>query len=87
MCFNESVPVHRAYAYVTLISGDQSPEPGRTLIDCHSLFNGRNITTDYEDMWFASFEAGNEFVHIAVELKEPREITSKYEYLHSIYRI
>lgn len=73
---NEPVKVYRAYAYITEISEDESPE-NKKLIDCKNLFNGRNITTDFEDMWCTSFESGSEFCHIVIEFREPKEITGK----------
>ncbi|KAL0871387.1 hypothetical protein ABMA27_005120 [Loxostege sticticalis] len=75
LCYNESVKVHRAYAYTSFITDDESPDHG-SLIECRSLFSGRNITTDFDDMWCTNFESGTKFCHIVMELREPSEITS-----------
>ncbi|XP_013189673.1 katanin-interacting protein [Amyelois transitella] len=72
MCDNDPVRVHRAYAYTA--SASESPPPPTSLIECHSLFNGRNITTDFDDMWCTSF-ANNKYCHLVMEMKEPTEIT------------
>lgn len=68
--------VHRAFAYTSFISDDESPEH-TGLIECKSLFSGRNISTDFDDMWCTNFAAGSKFCHIVMELREPSEITSK----------
>ncbi|XP_072945036.1 protein KATNIP homolog [Epargyreus clarus] len=73
LCYNESVKVHRAYAYMSHISDDR--EEG-LLLDCHSLLNGRNITTCLDDMWCTTFVPGTKFCHIVLDFKEPTEITS-----------
>ncbi|KAF9799613.1 hypothetical protein SFRURICE_018800 [Spodoptera frugiperda] len=75
LCYNEPVKIHRAYAYTSFITEDQSQEHSN-LLECKSLFNGRNITTDFEDMWCTNFSTGNKFCHIVMELMEPTEITS-----------
>lgn len=75
LCYNESVKVHRAFAYLSFITEEEAPEHGG-LIECKSLFSGRNITTDFEDMWCTSFASGTKFCHIVMELREPAEITS-----------
>ncbi|KAH9639635.1 hypothetical protein HF086_010042 [Spodoptera exigua] len=75
LCYNEPVKIYRAYAYTAFITEDQAPEHSN-LIECKSLFNGRNITTDFEDMWCTNFAAGNKFCHIVMELAEATEITS-----------
>ncbi|KAM3965817.1 protein KATNIP homolog [Aphomia sociella] len=72
--YNESIKVHRAYAYTAPITDDQMPEHGG-LIECKTLFNNRNITTDFDDMWCTHFPAGR-CCHIVMELREPTEITS-----------
>ncbi|CAH0588915.1 unnamed protein product [Chrysodeixis includens] len=75
LCYNESIKIHRAYAYTAFITEDQAPEHS-SLIDCKALFSGRNITTDFEDMWCSNFATGNKFCHIVMELVESTEITS-----------
>ncbi|CAH0400997.1 unnamed protein product [Chilo suppressalis] len=75
MCYNEPITVYRAYAYCSYINDEQTPDRS-DLIECKSLFSGRNITTDFEDMWCTSFEPGVKFCHIVMELREPMEITS-----------
>ncbi|CAG9788853.1 unnamed protein product [Diatraea saccharalis] len=75
MCYNEPVKVYRAYAYCSYINDEQPPDRG-DLIECKSLFSGRNISTDFEDMWCTSFEPGVKFCHIVMEFREPKEITS-----------
>lgn len=77
MCYNNIVKVYRAFAYKALISEDQGAEHS-SLIECKDLFNGRNISTEFADMWCVEFECGTEFCHIVLELKEPTEITSKF---------
>ncbi|KOB67124.1 Uncharacterized protein OBRU01_18537 [Operophtera brumata] len=74
LCYNDPVKVYRAYAYKALISEDQGPSS--SLIECKHLFNGRNISDEFEDMWCTEFDAGAEFCHIVLELKEPSEVTS-----------
>ncbi|XP_047031742.1 katanin-interacting protein-like [Helicoverpa zea] len=75
LCYNEPIKVHRAYAYTAFITEDQAPEHS-SLIECKSLFNGKNITTDFEDMWCTNFATGTKFCHIVMELLETTEITS-----------
>ncbi|XP_028178401.1 protein KIAA0556-like [Ostrinia furnacalis] len=75
LCYNESVKVHRAYAYTSFITDEETPDPG-SLMECKSLFSGRNITTDFDDMWCTNFASGTKFCHIIMELREPSEITS-----------
>ncbi|XP_049875890.1 katanin-interacting protein-like [Pectinophora gossypiella] len=76
LCYNDAVPIHRAYAYTTYISEeDESPE-NPAIAECKNLFNGRNISTDFEDMWCTNFSPGLKYVHIVMELREPSEITS-----------
>ncbi|CAB3234277.1 unnamed protein product [Arctia plantaginis] len=75
LCYNEPITIQRVYAYTAFISEDQMPEHNQ-IIDCKKLFNGRNITTDFEDMWCSNFETGEKFCHIVMELLEPTEITS-----------
>lgn len=84
LCYNEPVTIQRAYAYTAFISEDQISEHNQ-LIDCKKIFNGRNITTDFEDMWCSNFETGEKFCHIVMELLEPTEITSKlFMYLRTL---
>ncbi|XP_052755156.1 protein KATNIP homolog isoform X2 [Galleria mellonella] len=71
--YNESVKLHRAFAYTAPITDEQPPEHG--LIECKNLFNGRNITTDFDDMWCTNLPSGR-YCHIVMELREPTEITS-----------
>ncbi|XP_073961284.1 protein KATNIP homolog [Choristoneura fumiferana] len=73
MCYSEPVPIHRAYAYTSHISNEHA-DSGKFL-ECKSLFNGNNISTEFEDMWCTNFVAGTMFCHIIMELHEPREIT------------
>ncbi|KAI5638467.1 hypothetical protein NE865_08933 [Phthorimaea operculella] len=75
---SEPVVIHRAYAYTTYITDDieGSTPHDAALIECKNLFNGRNITTDFEDMWCTNFSPGLKYVHIVMELKETSEITS-----------
>ncbi|KAL4707890.1 hypothetical protein ACJJTC_010325 [Scirpophaga incertulas] len=75
MCYNDPVRVYRAYAYLSSI-GEEELLIESALLDCKSLFNGRNITTDFDDMWCVSFAPGAKFCHIVMELREPAEITS-----------
>ncbi|XP_059048687.1 katanin-interacting protein-like [Achroia grisella] len=72
--YNELINVHSAFAYTALINMDEQPAE-HNLIECKSLFNGRNITTDYDDMWCTSLPA-DRYCHIVMELREPTEITS-----------
>lgn len=84
LCYNEPITIQRAYAYTAFISEDQISEHNQ-LIDCKKIFNGRNITTDFEDMWCSNFETGEKFCHIVMELLEPTEITSKlFMYLRTL---
>ncbi|CAH2044044.1 unnamed protein product, partial [Iphiclides podalirius] len=73
--YNKPVKVHRAFAYTAYIS-DDTMEEGGGLIDCRNLFNGNNITTDFNDMWCTNFSPGTKFCHIVVEFNEPTEISS-----------
>jgi hypothetical protein len=77
MGYNEPVKVHRAFAYTAPVGEDQ-PAELPVCLDCKSLFNGRNITTDFDDMWCTSFTPGDKFCHIVMDLGEPREITGHY---------
>lgn len=76
LCYSEPVPIHRAYAYTSRIS-DENADSGKFL-DCKNLFNGRNISTEFEDMWCTNFVAGTMFCHIVMELHEPNEITCEF---------
>ncbi|XP_061718879.1 katanin-interacting protein-like [Cydia pomonella] len=73
LCYSSTIRVHRAYAYTSHISEDRL-DPSK-LLDCKSLFNGRNISTDFEDMWCTNFVSGSMFCHIVMELPETSEIT------------
>lgn len=75
LCYNEPIPPHRAYAFTTYATED--PDAATSgLLECKSLFSGRNITTEFDDMWCTSLE-NNKFCHIVIELREPSEITSE----------
>ncbi|KAJ0174511.1 hypothetical protein K1T71_009619 [Dendrolimus kikuchii] len=74
-CYNDKLQIQHAYAYTCFISENETPEH-TALLDCSTLFNGRNITTDYEDMWCANFMSGDKFCHIVMELQQICEITS-----------
>lgn len=79
LCYNKSVKIHRAYAYLSFISNEESsPNEQGPLIECKNLFNGRNISTEFEDMWCTNFSPETKFCHIVMELIEPSEITSRY---------
>ncbi|XP_030026021.2 katanin-interacting protein isoform X1 [Manduca sexta] len=71
--YTERVKVHRAYAYTTNLSEEQTLEGG--LIECAALFNGRNVSANFDDMWCTNFDMGNKFCHVVMELKEFSEIT------------
>ncbi|CAG4991274.1 unnamed protein product [Colias eurytheme] len=74
LCNNNPVTIIRGYAYTSfIVENEANFEHG--LIECKSLFNGRNITTEFEDMWCTNFMPGNNYCHIIMELKEPTEIT------------
>ncbi|XP_047992808.1 katanin-interacting protein-like [Leguminivora glycinivorella] len=73
LCYSSTIHIHRAYAYTSHISEDRV-DPSK-LLDCKSLFNGRNISTDFEDMWCTNFVSGSMFCHIVMELPETSEIT------------
>ncbi|CAH0725563.1 unnamed protein product, partial [Brenthis ino] len=74
LCNNESIRVHRAYAYTSDINEEEIPDQG--YIDCKSLFNGNNITTDSDDMWCIDFSPGSKLAHIVMEFAEPTEVSS-----------
>ncbi|XP_045537257.1 protein KATNIP homolog [Papilio machaon] len=73
--YNKPVAVQRTYAYTAYISDERMDECD-SVVDCRSLFNGTNITTQFEDMWCTNFAPGTKFCHIVVELQEPTVITS-----------
>ncbi|XP_026321262.1 protein KIAA0556-like isoform X2 [Hyposmocoma kahamanoa] len=76
LCYNKPVKIHRAYAYLSFISDEESsPHEQGPLIECKNLFNGRNISTEFKDMWCTNFSP-EQFCHIVMELIEPNEITS-----------
>ncbi|XP_034834983.1 protein KATNIP homolog isoform X1 [Maniola hyperantus] len=75
LCNNNSIEVRRAHAYTTHISDELSPTHN-SYIDCKSLFSGKNITTELDDMWCTNFAPGSKFCHIVMEFVEPTEITS-----------
>ncbi|XP_041982412.1 katanin-interacting protein-like [Aricia agestis] len=68
---DQSIPVHRAYAYTAPAEDDRPPHK---LLDCSQLFNGRNVTTDMKDMWCTEFGPGV-YCHVVMELSEPTEVT------------
>ncbi|XP_021207298.1 katanin-interacting protein isoform X2 [Bombyx mori] len=72
---DDPIVVRRAYAYSTFINSAQNSDALDT-VECSALFNARNITTDHEDMWCASFSADTKFCHVVIQLAEPTEITS-----------
>ncbi|XP_050347739.1 protein KATNIP homolog [Nymphalis io] len=74
LCCNESIKIDRAYAYISLINENQTSDFSKYM-DCTSLFNGNNITTEFDDMWCTNFAAA-ECCHIVIEFKKPTEITS-----------
>lgn len=76
-CDNEKLDIQRAYAFTSLINDTESPEQ-TALIDCSALFNGRNISTNYDDMWCTNFMSDDKFCHIVMELQQISEITSKF---------
>ncbi|CAH2250126.1 jg6849 [Pararge aegeria aegeria] len=75
LCNNDRIEVNRAYAYSLNISDDLSPTY-KNFIECKSLFNGNNITTEVGDMWCTKFASGSKFCHIVMEFMVPTEITS-----------
>lgn len=75
LCHNEKLQVEHTYAYTSFITENEISEQ-MTLLDCSSLLNGINITTDFEDMWCTSFMSDTKFCNIVMELKEICEITS-----------
>ena len=82
LCNNESVKINRAYAY-TQLNDDEDSEQG--YMECNSLFNGNNITTDFNNMWCTNFSPGSQCCHIVMEFEKPTEITSKYFYSLMLY--
>ncbi|CAG9564535.1 unnamed protein product [Danaus chrysippus] len=72
LCNENPIRVHRAYSY---ISYSEEDECVGNYMDCSNLFNGKNITTNSEDMWCTSFTPGSQCCHIVMELQEPTEIT------------
>ncbi|CAH2093130.1 unnamed protein product [Euphydryas editha] len=74
LCCNESIKVDRAHAYKSFISDDKISEYNK-YIDCKSLFNGNNITTDLDDMWCTNYREDLDFCNIVMEFKKPTEIT------------
>ncbi|XP_038222642.1 katanin-interacting protein-like [Zerene cesonia] len=74
LCNNNPVNIIRGYAYTSFMVDDQANFEGG-LIDCKSLFNGINITTEFEYMWCTNFMPGTNYCHIVMELQEPTEIT------------
>lgn len=75
-CNTNKIPIHRAYAYTTPITEDAEPDLSK-LIECQSLFNSNNISTQFEDMWCTNFVPGAKFCNVVMELAEPTEITSE----------
>ncbi|XP_064073614.1 katanin-interacting protein-like [Vanessa tameamea] len=74
LCCNESIKIDRAYAYKSLIKENHTSDV--KYMDCTSLFNGNNITTEFDDMWCTNITAASEFCHVVIEFKQPTEITS-----------
>ncbi|VVD03984.1 unnamed protein product, partial [Leptidea sinapis] len=74
VCNNDQIPIPRGTAYTTYIS-DESSKLEHGYIECGSLFNGRNISTDFNDMWCTNFTPGAKFLHVVIELEESTEIT------------
>ncbi|XP_053610778.1 katanin-interacting protein-like isoform X2 [Plodia interpunctella] len=74
LCHNEPIQVHRAFAFTAPASDTPPPPPPASLVEVRNLFNGRNITTDFDDMWCTSFSAYNH-CHVVLEMREPTEIT------------
>ncbi|KAG7312080.1 hypothetical protein JYU34_001532 [Plutella xylostella] len=71
-CNSTPLPIHRAYAYT---SPPSAPHPGAGLLECRALFNGNNVTTEFDDMWCTACAPG-QACHVVMEMAEPVEITS-----------
>ncbi|CAK1555599.1 unnamed protein product [Leptosia nina] len=75
LCNNNPVDIIRSYAYTSYITDDEEKKLEFGFIDCKSLFNGRNITTEFDEMWCTNFMPGSRFCHVVMELEKPTEIT------------
>ncbi|XP_045523373.1 katanin-interacting protein-like [Pieris brassicae] len=70
---NTPIDIIRSYAYTTYAADDKKLEYG--FIDCKNLFNGRNITTEFDDMWCTNFTPESKFCHIVMELPDHTKVT------------